>query len=191
MDISTIFKSKVRKALFRLYFTNPESEYYLRELERVLGMPVAVIRKELTRLEKDGIFVSRKKANLVFYSVNKSYPLFDELKSMISKTVGVTALLRDVLKKIKGVKTAFIYGSFAKNNENYTSDIDLFVMGEINENALIRTIKKIENMLKREINYTLYTRSEFLSKKRKKDTFIIDLLENPKIMLIGEESDLR
>ena len=191
MDISNIFKSKVRKALFRLYFTNPESEYYLRELERILGMPVAVIRKELTRLEKDGIFVSRKKANLVFYSVNKAYPLFEELKSIISKTIGVTALLHDVLKNIKGIKTVFIYGSFAKNSENSTSDIDLFVMGKVNENMLIREIRKIEGMLKREINYTLYTGDEFLSKKRKKDTFIVDLLENPKIMLIGEENDLR
>lgn len=191
MDISNIFKSKVRNALFRLYFTNPESEYYLRELERVLGIPVAMVRKELTRLEKDGIFVSRKKANLVFYFLNKSYPLFEELKSIISKTIGITASLQDVLKNIKGVEAAFIYGSFAKKSEKSTSDIDLFVMGNISENALIRAIKKIEGTLKREINYTLYTRSEFLSKKREKDTLITDLLENPKIILIGEENDLR
>lgn len=191
MDISNIFKSKVRKALFRLYFTNPENEYYLRELERILGIPVAVIRKELTRLKKDGIFISRKKANLVFYSINKSYPLFEELKSIISKTIGVTASLQDVLKNIKGAEIAFIYGSFAKNSERPTSDIDICIIGDINENTLIREVKKIEGALKREINYTLYTLSEFLSKKRKKDTFIMNLLENPKIMLIGEKNDLR
>lgn len=191
MDISNIFRSKVRKALFRLYFTNPENEYYLRELERILGIPVAVVRKELGRLEKDGVFTSRKKANLVFYFLNKSYPLFGELKSIISKTIGVTASLQDILKNIKGVEAAFIYGSFAKSDEKSTSDIDLFVMGNISENALIRAIKKIEGTLRREINYTLYTRVEYLSKKRKKDTFIIDLLKNPKIMLVGDENDLR
>ena len=191
MDISNIFKSKVRKALFRLYFTNPDGEYYLRELERILGTPVAVVRRELTQLEKNGIFVSRKKANLVFYFLNKSYPLFEELKSIISKTIGITASLQDGLKNIKGVELAFIYGSFAKKSEKSTSDIDLFVMGDVNENALIRAIKKIEGTLKREINYTLYTHSEFLSKKRKKDTFITDLLKNPKIMLIGRQDDLR
>lgn len=191
MDVSNIFKSKVRKALFKIYFTNPESEYYLRELERVLGMPVAVIRRELTRLEKDGIFISRKKANLVFYSINKSYPLFEELKSIISKTIGITASLQDILKNIKGIETAFIYGSFARNSEKPFSDIDLFVMGDIDENMLVGEIKKIEDTLKREINYTLYTRNEFLMKKRKKDAFIIDLLKNPKIMLIGGENGLR
>lgn len=191
MDLSNIFKSKVRKALFRLYFTNPESEYYLRELERTLGIPVAVVRKELTRLEKDGIFTARKKANLVFYSLNKSYPLFAELKSIISKTIGVTASLQDALKSIKGIETAFIYGSFAKSNEKSTSDIDLFLMGNISESSLIRAIKKLEGTLKREINYALYTHTEFMSKKRKKDSFITDLLENPKIMLIGEEDGLR
>ena len=64
-------------------------------------------------------------------------------------------------------------------------------MGKINENTLIREIRKIEGALKREINYTLYTRSEFSSKRRKKDAFIVDLLGNPKIMLIGEGNDLR
>jgi predicted nucleotidyltransferase len=132
-------------------------------------------------------FTTRKKANLVFYSLNKSYLLFAELKSIVSKTIGVTASLQDVLRSIKGVETAFIYGSFAKSNEKSTSDIDLFIIGNISKNALIRAIKELESTLKREINYTLYTRSEFMSKKRKKDSFIIDLLENPKIMLIEED----
>ena len=83
MDIAKIFNSKTRKALFRLYFTNPESNYYLRELERLLGIPVSMIQKELLRLEKDGVFVSSKKGNLTYFSLNRSYPLFDELKSIV------------------------------------------------------------------------------------------------------------
>ena len=73
MDISKIFKSKTRKEIFRLYFTNPESEYYLRELERVLGIPVSMIRNELVRLEEDGIFQTRKKGNQTYYFLNKTY----------------------------------------------------------------------------------------------------------------------
>jgi hypothetical protein len=44
MDISKLFKSKTRKELFRFYFTNPDQEYYLRELERILRTPVSMIR---------------------------------------------------------------------------------------------------------------------------------------------------
>ena len=94
MDIANVFKSKTRKALFRLYFTNPDGEYYLRELERLLCIPVSMIRKELLRLEEDGIFMSAKRGNLIYFYLNKSYPLFGELKSIVFKTIGIKGLLK-------------------------------------------------------------------------------------------------
>ncbi|MDD5079019.1 MAG: nucleotidyltransferase domain-containing protein [Candidatus Omnitrophica bacterium] len=190
MDISNIFKSKTRKALFKLYFTNPEGEYYLRELERFLGLPVSMIRKELIRLEAEGVFLTRKRGNHAYYSINKSYSLFSELKSIVFKTVGVDGALKQSLSKIKGIELAFIYGSFAKQSENAASDIDLFIMGNIDENKLIREIKKAEGSLKREVNYTLYTTDEFRKKKAKKDSFILDLMEKPKVFLIGDKNVL-
>jgi predicted nucleotidyltransferase len=190
MDIANIFKSKTRKVLFRLYFTNPEGEYYLRELERLLDTPVSMIRKELTRLEQEGVFLSRKRGNRTYYSINKSYPLFSELKSIVFKTVGVEGALKQSLAKIKGIELAFIYGSFAKKNESAASDIDLFIMGDINEDHLIREIKKGEDAFKREINYTVYTKDEFRKKKAKKDSFVLDLIENPKVLLIGDKDAL-
>lgn len=190
MDIARIFKSKTRKALFRLYFTNPENEYYLRELERLLSIPVSMIRKELNHLEVDGIFVSRRRGNQTYFYLNQTYPLFDELKSIVFKTIGIKKLLTEVLKKIKGAGVAFIYGSFAKNEDNVASDIDLFVIGHVDENALIKEINKIEKILKREINYNLYKKEDFEKKKKEKDSFIMDILENPKIFLKGEKNDL-
>ena len=190
MDIANVFKSKTRKALFRIYFSNPENEYYLRELERILGIPVSMIRKELLRLKDDGIFMSSKKGNLTYFYLNKYYPLFDELKSIVFKTIGIKGLLKNHLKKIKGIESAFIYGSFAKNEENAKSDIDLFILGKINEDKLVTEIGKLEKVLKREINYSLYTKGDLKKKSIEKDSFIIDLLENPKIFLIGNEVDL-
>ncbi len=185
-----MFKSKTRKELFRLYFTNPESEYYLRELERLLDIPVSMIRQELVRLEEEGIFNSHRKGNLVYFSLNKSYPLFDELKSIIFKTIGVKGLIKQSLEKIRDIEAAFIYGSFAKNEEKATSDIDLCLVGDINEDNIIKEIRSLEKALKREINHTLYTRKEFERKRRQKDNFILDLLENKKIFLVGSEDDI-
>lgn len=190
MDIARIFKSKARTALFRLYFTNPESTYYLRELERILDIPVSIIRKELLRLEEQGIFLSERKGNLVYYRLNIDYPLFEELKSIVRKTIGIEGLLKDIIVKIKGIKTAFIYGSFAKGKERAVSDIDLFIMGKVNEDELISKINKIEKSIKREINYTLFTPEEYKRKKQKKDSFIMDLFNYHKIMLKGKEDDL-
>ncbi len=190
MDITNIFKSKTRKALFRLFFTNPESEYYLRELERILDIPVSMIHKELIRLEEAGIFVSSRKGNLAYYFLNKSYPLFTEMKSIVFKTIGVKGLLKNIFEKIKGIEVAFIYGSFAKNEENAKSDIDLFIIGKVDEDKLVKETGKLEKILKREINYSLYSKKDFRKKKREKDSFILDLLESPKIFLVGDKNDL-
>lgn len=190
MDISTIFKSKTRKELFRLYFTNPDSEYYLRELERTLDIPVSMIRGELLRLDKEGVFVSSKKGNLTYFSLNKSYPLFEELKSIVSKTIGVKALLKQTFSKVKGIKVAFIYGSFARNEEKADSDIDVFIIGDIDQNKLVGNLRYLEGILRREVNYTLYTKKEFQQKRKDEDSFILELLRQKKIFLVGDSNDL-
>lgn len=190
MDITNIFKSKTRKALFRLYFTDPDKEYYLRELERIIDIPVSMIRKELLRLKEEGIFISSRKGNLIYFCLNKSYPLFDELKSIVFKTVGIKGMLKEIFEKIKGIEAVFIYGSFAKNEENAASDIDLFILGNANEDKIVTEIGKLEKILKREINYSLYTRNDLKRKKRENDSFIVDVLDNKKIFLVGSENDL-
>ena len=183
-------KSKLRRDLLRLYFTNPDKEYYLRELERTIDFPVGNIRRELLKLESKGLFTFRRQGNLVYYSLNQKHPLFKAFKSIIFRTIGVEGELRNALRRIKGIKLAFIYGSFAKGSERISSDIDLFIMGNVNEEKLITVISKAETTLKREINYSLYSRKDFERKKKEKDYFIKELIKEPKIFLIGDDSGL-
>jgi predicted nucleotidyltransferase len=91
---------------------------------------------------------------------------------------------------MRGIEVAFIYGSFAKHEETGRSDIDLLIIGKIDENRLLGQINKLERVLKREINYSLFQRDEFNHKTKEKDPFITDLLKNPKIFLIGDKNDL-
>jgi len=102
----------------------------------------------------------------------------------------VQGSIKDALGKIKGIRNAFIYGSFAKDEASVSSDIDLFIIGRIDENKLIREIGELEKILQREINYNLYSKEEFYEKRKAKDSFILDLLEKPKMFLIGEKNDL-
>jgi predicted nucleotidyltransferase len=91
---------------------------------------------------------------------------------------------------MKGIEVAFIYGSFAKHEETGRSDIDLLVIGKIDENRLLREINKLEKVLKREISYSIFPRDEFSHKMKEKDPFITDLVKNPKIFLIGDQNGL-
>lgn len=185
-----ISKSKIRQGLLTLFFTNPSQKYYLRELQRLLGYSAGSIRRELLKFQEDNLFNTNKVGNLLFYAINTDHPLFKELKSIVSKTIGVEGGLKKTLSLINGIKVAFIYGSFASRKEKSASDIDLMVIGDPNTSNLNEKIAELEKRLKREINPTIYSLQEYRTKKRAKSGFIADLLKNPKIMLVGRENDL-
>jgi len=170
-----------------LYFTNPNKKYYLRELERIPSFSVGNIRRELIKLESIRLFLSENIGNLVYYYLNQSYPLFDELKSIIFKISGAPKMLHNILEKFDDIDRAVIYGSFTKREEREDSDIDLLIIGEVDEDKLIKEIDKLERKLQREINYAIYGKEDFNKKKKEGNSFILDILKEKKIFLIGDE----
>lgn len=185
-----ITKSKIRQDLLTIFFTNPSQKYYLRQLQRILGYSAGSIRRELLRFQKDNLFNTDKVGNLLFYSLNTTHPLFKELKSIVSKTVGVEGSLKKALSSLKRIKIAFIYGSFAAKKEKSVSDIDIMLIGNPDTSSLNEKVAELEKRLKREINPTIYSLQEYKTKKKAKSGFIMELLKSPKIMLIGKENDL-
>lgn len=189
MSILNLVRSRLRKRLLILYFSNPEKEFYLRELEKLLGFSVGNIRRELNQLKDEGIFKKEKKGNLLYYSLNLTSPLYNELRSLIAKTIGIEELLRKILIKIKGLHFAFIYGSFARGEGVADSDIDLFLIGSLNEIDLIKGLRSIEKQTKRVVNYTIYAIDEFKDSVRNKDSFIMNILKGKKIFLKGTHDE--
>jgi len=189
-DSLFLTRSRVRRDLMALFFTSPSETYYLRQLERTLGYSATSIRRELLRFLNDGLLRTRRVGNTVQYSLNTEHPLHNELKSIISKTVGVEGGLRSALSTIEGIEAAFVYGSFAQHREKPTSDIDLMVIGNPDISAVHRVVQRLEAELGREISHTVYSLDEYEARKRERSGFIGNLLKGPKIMLIGTEDDL-
>ena len=186
-----LFGSKIRTNLLRLFFTNPRSRYYVRQLQGMLGVSVGSLHRELKHLESIGVLHSQQEGNLHFYSANPNYPLFKELKNIIAKTVGIEGSLKSALQELKGLKIAIIYGSFASGKERERSDIDLFLIGKVNEETLNQNLRRLERSLAREINYVIMEPSEFNEEVKKRAPFVLNILEEPKIFLIGKEDELK
>ena len=185
-----ISKSKIRRDLLALFFSNPSQKYYLRQLQRILGYSAGNIRRELLKFQKDNLFITERAGNLLYYSLNTEHPLFEELKSIVFKTVGIEGAIKKILLQFKKIEYAFIYGSFAAQSEKASSDIDLMIIGNPDTSLLNERIAELEGKINRQINLTLYSLSEYKKRKRAKTGFIKELLGNPKIMLVGKESDL-
>ena len=190
MESLYIAKSKIRQDLLALFFTNPSKKYYLREIQRILGYSAGSIRRELLKFQRDNLFNTQREGNLLYYALNMEHPLFEELKAIVAKTVGIEGSLRNALSSVEKIRIAFIYGSFAGKREKGTSDIDLMIIGNPDTSQLNEKIATLEKKLEREINPTIYALAEYKAKKKAKSGFIMDLLKNPKIMVIGKEDGL-
>ncbi len=177
--------------LLRLFFTNPDESFYIHQIGRLLGKKPGVFQKTLNSLEEQGILTSEYVANTRCFKVNKNYPLYEEFKRIIFKTVGVAGGIRDVMEKLGNITLAFIYGSYAKGKENDLSDIDLLIVGRCNENKLIKQLDSLEEELSRQINYKLYDPAEFAAYLKKKEPFLTAIMREKRIVLLGEDNEFR
>jgi len=183
--MTVLFNTKLRKKLLAYSFTHPNEQFYVRELSVLIDVDPGNLSRELRKLAEEGLYTSVTKGKEKFYSLNRSYPLFSELKIIISKTEGLEGSLKDLISEYKGVSYACIYGSYAKNKEAKTSDIDLLVVGKLPHDKFTRDIRRLESKLNREINFTYYSVEEFNKEKRKKGGFLALILKDMKIILKG------
>jgi len=181
--------SKTQKAVLELFFNDPEKEYYLRQIEHLTGYSVGNIRREMVKLGKTGLFITRMLGRIKLYRLNKLHPIYNEIKNIVYKTIGIIGSLRDIFSKHKEVKFAFIYGSFAKGQEQSLSDIDIMIIGDIKSRIITPDIYDYQAKILREINTTFYTPEEFLDKIDKHSHFLTTVVKEPKIFLKGEDNE--
>lgn len=183
--MSVLLNTRLRRKLLTYSFTHSDENYYVRELSILIDEDPGNLSRELRKLEAEGLYASFAKGNVKFYSVNKDYPLFKELKQIIFKTEGVEGSLKEVALKYKGAVLIFIYGSYAKNKEKKTSDIDLVAVGKFNRDRFTGDIRNLEEKLNREINFTVYTKDEFEKERKKEGSFLNLVLKDKFIILKG------
>lgn len=189
--LKSLIGSKTRQVLLSTFFNAPEKEYYTRQLASMHGMSVGTIHRELKNLIASEIFTVRNVGNIKLFSLNRKNPIYEELKNIIYKTEGIVKFVKNAISKVNGIRVAFIYGSFAKGDERQDSDIDIFLIGDdIDEDALVISISNLEKKLFKEINYTRYTESEYKKEKKKKNSFILEVIKAKKIFINGGDDDL-
>ncbi len=176
-------RSELRRRLLGYFFTNPSASHYLRELAEILDVDPANLLRELTRLERQGLFASEKRGNQRYFRISRSYPFYEEVRSIVFRTVGVVGELRKALTKIAGIKKAYLHGSFARNQQDAASDIDVLVIGRPGGEELASAMRKLERRLRRDINYTVLSPEEFRARRAARDAFIEDVWRHRKIDL--------
>lgn len=189
--IDRLFGSKTRVALLCRLMMNPDRSYYIRELSRELDLPYSALYKEIKNLVSLGILSEEKKGKITLVSVNKNLPYFTEIKRLLVKTAGLGDLVRTKLSGLGRVIYALIYGSVATGEESESSDIDLLIIGDVGDEAVLKATSEIEEELGREVNYIRWTEKEFMRRVRGRHHLLADTASKPVIMVMGEEDEFR
>jgi predicted nucleotidyltransferase len=177
-------RSKITKEVLGYFFLNPDSAHYVNELERLFKVDKRNLVKKLKELEEEGLMKSAPRGNLKLYSINRKFPLFGEYKNIVLKTVGLESKLKLAIRGVKGVRSAIIYGSYAKDKMGAHSDIDLLVIGSHSSIDLQRYIGKIQRETGREINVVNMGGSEYKERLKKKDPFLNGITKNKHINIV-------
>jgi len=182
-------KSKIRQRIILLFIYNPNREFYLSEIAEKIGTSAGTAQRELNKLLHASLINFKKRAGLNLYSLNRKYSLLKEVESIIKKTLGAEVELKKELSKIKAITFAFLFGSYVKGGFKSDSDLDLFIVGEAEEEDIHKAVRKVENIIGREINYHIADSREFFEKLKTK-YFYKEIVRNH-IMLIGDENEFR
>ena len=188
-DIALFGESAVRREILRTFFARPGIVRHVRELARELGWSATIVGQELDRLERTGILTSERIGRARRYRVDDQSPIASEIRSLVQKTIGVEARIRDAIADLAGIEEAFLYGSYARGDDRATSDLDLLVIGQVDQERLSEQLTDVERELGRDVNVTSYERGELERLRKEGDLFIGRVFEGSRVSLIGGEDE--
>lgn len=189
-SLESLFRSKSQILILKLLFLNSSNEFHANDMARKTGLAPSTIAKEMPVIQNIGLVLRRTQGNLVFYKINKRGIIFDELKRIFLKFEMLDEIIGRDLPKEK-IKYALIYGSFAKGTESQSSDVDLLIVGDVNENILLKSISKTERTTGRPINYLLWKEKDLLERVEKNIPLIKEISKTRIIMIVGDEDEFK
>ena len=191
MLLEDIIISRVRVKILTLFLSNPGTIFHVRDIVRRVDEEINAVRRELAHMEQSGMVSKEPRANRLFYTFRKDYPIYYDLLELVGKT---TNLGWDIIKnkaKLGKIKFAMLSGRYLRGMGNRSSnDVDLLVVGTVVLPELAQLVKQEETKRNRELNYTVMTEEEYGFRKRRRDPFVLSILEGSRVMLIGDEEEL-
>jgi predicted nucleotidyltransferase len=148
----------------RLFF-NPDTQSYLRELAKEFDVSSNAVREELNQLKKTNLLKTEKNGRQVYYKANTEHTLFPELKSMVSKVMGIDQVIDSIITRLGNLEKAYLVGDYAEGKD--TGIIDLILIGDIDLYHLSDLSRKTERYIKRKIRPLVLDSKEFIDFREK------------------------
>lgn len=181
--------SRTQQRVLALLFGQPDRSFFANELIALARSGSGAVQRELARLADSGLVNVTRVGNQKHFQANPTAPLFEELRSIVRKTVGLIEPLNAALAPVVNrITLALVYGSVARRTDSAASDIDLLVVSDhLTLESLYRVLAPAEKEIGRKVSPTLYTLEEFQRRRHASNSFVTKVLSGERIVLIGHE----
>ena len=179
-----LLRSETQAGLLERLVLRPDDSYTVADLAQALGVTDQSVRRELHRMVDAGIVEREAVGRQGVYHASTASPLYEPLRELVERSVGVEALLRAVLERTSGVEAAAIFGSWARGRIDAQSDVDLLVIGDIDYAALVENLVSLQERIGRDVNVTWMREREL--RDRWDSGFVRDIMAAPMRVLVGQ-----
>lgn len=189
---SALFTNTQQRVLGLLYGHAGQS-YYTNEIVRLTNAGSGAVHRELKKLSAAGLLTESALGNQRRYQANPASPVFEELRGLITKTFGIADHVRQALQALAPrIHVALIYGSVARGQEGPQSDVDLLIIADnLEYREIFNALSQVEAVIGRPVNPSLYTPADWKKRLQEQNSFVAQILAQPKIFLIGAENELQ
>ncbi|MDO9605223.1 MAG: nucleotidyltransferase domain-containing protein [Hydrogenophaga sp.] len=187
-----LFPLQYRRRLLAVLCMRTGQWFHLRELERLTSAAsVGSLKKELDLLAGVGLLNIRKVGNQTQFCVNEDHPVYPELMGLVRKSIGLVDVVHAALAPwTQQISVAFVYGSMAQGTDTPHSDVDVMILGDVSFANAVNALYDCQATLGREINPKLMTLVEWQTRKAAGDSFVQDVLNKPKLFILGGPNEL-
>ncbi len=189
--LKDLFISKTRVKLFEIFLSDPNQMYHVRDLVRKTEEEINAVRRELARMERVGMVKKEPRGNRLYYWFRHDYVFYSDLLSLVAKSTGLGAAIIKNKAKLGSVNLVMLSSKFVRHqNRKNPDDVDLLVVGNLVLPELAAIIRAEEVRREQTINYTPMTEEELKFRRTRRDPFLLNILMNSRVIVVGDEEDL-
>lgn len=190
IELPSLF-GKTRQALLAQIYGRADEEHLQENLIRLVGLGRGSVQRELEFLTQAAVVRRMVRGRQVYFQANADCPIYDELRGLVVKTVGVADALRSALASFADrIRVAFVYGSVAKGVERSASDVDLMIIGDTSFADISEALSPAQKAIGREVNPSVYSPADFRAKLAARHHFLSSVMKGKKIFLVGDAREL-
>lgn len=185
--LDQLFISKVRIKAIKFFFTSPNKPIHLRGAVRELNEEINAVRRELSRMEGIKLLIGEKRGNRKYFMLNPEFAFYDELIGIVFKSFGLGGEVLSNEKKLGDIQYALLTQKYVYNKPYGSNNVDLVVIGDVDLHVLDQIVTQEEQKTHTQIHYTVLSKTDFETRRRRKDGFANELIAQQCLLLKGNK----